>query len=52
MGLKKAKVEHCGSRGRRWITRQEVKTSAKRHRRVEAKRIERNAKSGCRDDEK
>jgi len=45
MGLKQVKIEHNGSRGGRCASRTVVKQSAKRHRRVEAKRAEREAKN-------
>ena len=44
MALKKIKTEHSGSSGQRDASRKTVKTSAKRIRRTEAKRIESDAK--------
>jgi len=46
MGLKRVKIEHCGSVGGRDTTRRIVKSSSKHLRRAESKRIERMAKQG------
>ena len=46
MGLKsRVKIEHNGSQGGRCASREVVKQSSKHHRRVEAKRAEREAKN-------
>ena len=50
MALKSVKTEASGAVSRsRCITRLEAKTAARKLRRVEAKRAERNAKSGSGD---